>query len=75
MDLTPLIGVAQAQICWRITHPDIVVVAQLDHLQTSIQNDLTQDIQNELELVRQGLQHKEQELANYDQLLIRLGTM
>ncbi|PKQ74239.1 hypothetical protein AOX56_05005 [Aeromonas sobria] len=51
------------------------VIVQLEHLQISIQNELTQDIQNELEQVRQGLQHKEQELANYDQLLTRLGTM
>ncbi|GKQ65811.1 hypothetical protein KAM344_09760 [Aeromonas caviae] len=51
------------------------VIVQLEHLQTSIQDELTQDIQNELEQVRQGLQHKEQELADYDQLLTRLGTM
>ena len=64
-----------AQLETRLKKGVTEVVAQLDHLQTSIQNDLTQDIQNELELVRQGLQHKEQELANYDQLLTRLGTM
>ena len=51
------------------------VIAQLDCLQGSIQSELTKDIQNELEQVRQGLLHKEQELAAYDQLLTRLGTI
>lgn len=51
------------------------VIAQLERLQTSIKDDLTKDIQAELEQVRLGLQHKEQELAEYDQLLTQLSLM
>ncbi|TFF72247.1 hypothetical protein DRM94_17895 [Aeromonas taiwanensis] len=64
-----------AQLETRLKKGVTDVIVQLEHLQTSIQDELTQDIQNELEQVRQGLQHKEQELADYDQLLTRLGTM
>lgn len=64
-----------AQLETRLKTGVTEVIVQLEYLQTSIQDELTKDIQNELEQVRQGLQHKEQELANYDQLLTRLGTM
>ncbi|MFM5532024.1 dynamin family protein [Aeromonas veronii] len=64
-----------AQLESRLKKGVTEVIAQLDCLQGSIQSELTKDIQNELEQVRQGLQHKEQELADYDQLLTRLGTI
>ena len=64
-----------AQLESRLKKGVTEVIAQLDCLQGSIQSELTKDIQNELEQVRQGLLHKEQELADYDQLLTCLGTI
>ena len=51
------------------------VLAQLEELQNSLKEELTRDLQSELDQVRQGLQHKEQELADYDELLTRLSTI
>ncbi|AUY11113.1 hypothetical protein [Aeromonas sp. ASNIH2] len=51
------------------------VLAQLEALQTSLKEELTRDLRSELDQVRQGLQHKEQELADYDELLTRLSTI
>lgn len=51
------------------------VLAQLEALQTSLKEVLTRNLRSELEQVRQGLQHKEQELADYDELLTRLSTI
>ncbi|MBL0455237.1 dynamin family protein [Aeromonas veronii] len=51
------------------------VLAQLEALQTSLKEELTRDLRSELDQVRQGLQHKEQELAKYDELLTRLSTI
>lgn len=51
------------------------LLSQLETLQTSIGAELTQGLQAELEPVRQGLQRKEQELREYDELLTQLATM
>lgn len=51
------------------------VLAQLQILQSSLKSDLTQELQTELDQVRQGLQRKEQELSEYDDLLTRLSTL
>lgn len=64
-----------AQLERRLDQGVAEVLNQLGGLQTSLKDELTRDIQAELEQVRKGLQHKEQELAEYDQLLTQLHNM
>jgi len=66
---------AFAQLERRLEQGVTEVLNQLAGLQTSLKDELTRDIQTELEHVRKGLQHKEQELAEYDQLLTQLHNI
>ena len=66
---------AFAQLERRLEQGVTEVLNQLAGLQTSLKGELTRDIQTELEQVRKGLQHKEQELAEYDQLLTQLHNI
>lgn len=61
-----------SQLEFRLSQGINEVIEQLDCLQKSIKNEMTKDIQSELNLVRQGLQHKEKELSDYDNLLTKL---